>query len=238
MTAPLVFIAEDDPEIRTLTAQSLVREGFRVETAADGVELWALLDAAQPDLLVLDIMMPGEDGLSICRRWPQRSRAPVIIASARGDDLDRIIGLEVGADDYVPKPFNPRELAARIRAVLRRATPREEPAATAPERGFAFEGWRLDPASRTLFDPDGGRVEITAAEFEVLRTLLEAARRIVSRDQLMDALHGRPVDAFDRSIDLHVSRLRRKLRDDPREPRLIRTVRNGGYMFVAAVRQT
>lgn len=236
MSLPLVYLAEDDPEIRSLTSEVLRREGFGVQTAPDGAALWALLEEAEPDVLVLDIMMPGEDGLSICRRWPRRSRAPVILASARSDDLDRIIGLEIGADDYVPKPYNPRELAARIRAVLRRAAPRTE--TTAPASGaILFDGWRLDLGSRALSDPNGARVEITAAEFEVLTTLLDAAQRIVSRDQLMDALHGRAADPFDRSIDLHVSRLRKKLADDPREPRFIRTVRNGGYLFVAPVRR-
>ena len=236
MSQPLVYLAEDDPEIRHLTSAALAREGFRVETAECGVALWALLDAAEPDVLVLDIMMPGEDGLSICRRWPQRSRAPVILASARNEDLDRIIGLEIGADDYVPKPYNPRELAARIRALLRRASPRGD-AAAINSGAFLFDGWRLDLGSRGLTDPTGDRVEITPAEFDVLTTLLGAAQRVVSRDQLMDALHGRAADAFDRSIDLHVSRLRKKLRDDPREPRFIRTVRNGGYMFSAPARK-
>ncbi|MDP3403493.1 MAG: response regulator [Brevundimonas sp.] len=228
----LVYIVEDDPEIRRLVCDLLAREDFRCEAAADGAAFWALFERRTPDLVILDIMMPGEDGLSICRRLQGGSHVPVLIASARGEALDRVVGLEVGADDYLAKPFEPRELVARVRALLRR---RDRLAPPDSPRVYAFAGWRLDLATRALTDPAGGPLELTAGEFDLLASLLARPRTILSRDDLMDMLKGRTADAFDRSIDIQVSRLRRKLGDDPREPRLIRTVRNAGYLFTADV---
>jgi len=228
----LVYIVEDDPEIRRLVRDLLAREDFRCEVAADAAAFWVLFERQAPDLVILDIMMPGEDGLSICRRLQGRSHVPVLIASARGEALDRVVGLEVGADDYLAKPFEPRELVARVRALLRR---RDRPALSESPRVQGFAGWRLDLATRALTDPAGEPLELTAGEFDLLAALLGRPRTILSRDDLMDMLKGRAADVFDRSIDIQISRLRRKLGDDPREPRLIRTVRNAGYLFTAEV---
>jgi two-component system OmpR family response regulator len=228
----LVYIVEDDPEIRQLVCDLLAREDFRCEAAADAAAFWALLERQAPDLVILDIMMPGEDGLSICRRLQGRSDIPVLIASARGEALDRVVGLEVGADDYLGKPFEPRELVARVRALLRR---RDRTGRRESPRVLGFAGWRLDLATRALTAPNGEPLELTAGEFDLLAAFLARPRTILSRDDLMDVLKGRAADAFDRSIDVQVSRLRRKLGDDPREPRLVRTVRNAGYLFTAAV---
>ncbi len=232
IASPLVYIAEDDAEIRALIAGLLRAEGWRVEAAADAEGFWALFNARQPDLVVLDVMMPGEDGLSICRRLQARSSVPVIIASARGEAMDRIIGLEVGADAYLAKPFHPRELIAQARAVLRA---RQGTARKAVRQVFRFEGWRLDVGARGLSDPAGAPVVLTAGEHDLLVALLTRPRTVLSRDDLMDALKGRGADAFDRSIDIQVSRLRRKLGDDPAAPVLIKTVRNGGYLLAVDV---
>lgn len=229
----LVYLVEDDPEIRRLVCDLLARENFRCEAAADGAAFWSLFERRTPDLVILDIMMPGEDGLSICRRLQGRGNVPVLIASARGEALDRVVGLEVGADDYLGKPFEPRELIARVRALLRRrdrTRPGEAP------RVLGFADWRLDLATRALTDPADNPLELTAGEFDLLAAFLARPRTILSRDDLMDMLKGRTADAFDRSIDIQVSRLRRKLGDDPREPRLIRTVRNAGYLFTSEVK--
>jgi two-component system OmpR family response regulator len=233
MTAcPLIYLVEDDPEIRTLVCDLLERENLRCEAAADGAAFWAMLERRVPDLVILDVMMPGEDGLSICRRLQGRD-IPVLIASARGEAMDRVIGLEVGADDYLGKPFEPRELIARVRVLLRRRL-RSSTAAN-DRRALAFAGWRLDLATRELTAPAGDGVELTAGEFDLLAAFLERPQIVRSRDDIMDVLKGRAADVFDRSIDIQVSRLRRKLRDDPREPRLIRTVRNAGYLFTPKV---
>ena len=233
---PQILVVDDDREIRDLLARFLVRHGFRVETAADGKAMWAVLRDRRIDLVVLDLMMPGDDGLTLCRELRAKSELPVIMLTAMGEDIDRIIGLEVGADDYVAKPFNPRELLARIRAVLRRAAaaPRaadgEEAAAV-----YGFAGWRLDTGGRTLSGPDGEAVELTSGEFDLLLAFAERPQRVLSREQLLDLTRGRDSAPFDRSIDVQVSRLRRKIEPDPARPELIKTVRSGGYMFTAAV---
>jgi len=228
----LVYLVEDDPEIRRLVCDLLAREGLRCEAVADAVAFWTLFDRRSPDMVILDIMMPGEDGLSICRRLQDRSPVPVLIASARGEAVDRVLGLEIGADDYLAKPFEPRELVARVRALLRR---RDRFASAGAARVRVFAGWRLDLATRALTAPSGDPVELTAGEFDLLAAFLARPRTVLSRDDLMDMLRGRAADVFDRSIDIQVSRLRRKLGDDPREPRLIRTVRNAGYLFTPEV---
>lgn len=232
MSEPLIYLVEDDPEIRTLVAALLTREGMACEPASDAAIFWSLFERRPPDLVILDIMMPGEDGLSICRRLQAISTVPVLIASARGEPMDRVVGLEVGADDYLAKPFEPRELVARVRALLRRRERNDRPASA---RLVVFAGWRLDLGSRSLSSPAGEPVELTAGEFDLLCTLVQRPRQVLSRDDIMDALKGRQADAFDRSIDIQVSRLRRKLGDDPQAPTLIRTVRNAGYLFTADV---
>lgn len=228
----LIAVVEDDAEIRDLTLGLLRREGYEAVGCEDASAFDRLAARRRVDLVLLDIMMPGEDGLSICRRLQGRSDIPVLIASARGEALDRVVGLEVGADDYLGKPFEPRELVARVRALLRR---RDRTGRRESPRVLGFAGWRLDLATRALTAPNGEPLELTAGEFDLLAAFLARPRTILSRDDLMDVLKGRAADAFDRSIDVQVSRLRRKLGDDPREPRLVRTVRNAGYLFTAAV---
>ena len=238
MTDPaLVFIAEDDPDISQLLSDYLSRDMFEVETCANGAELDAALARRRPDVIVLDLMMPGEDGLSICRRVSAAGGPPIIILSAKGDDLDRIVGLEVGADDYLAKPFNPRELTARIRAVLRRTAPAEIAAAPAadPREVYRFGSWRLDIDARTLEDEHGGSVPLTNGEFGLLAAFVRHPRRVLSRDQLLDLTRGPDASPIDRAIDVQLSRLRRKLGDDPANPALIKTVRGDGYLFASAV---
>jgi two-component system OmpR family response regulator len=229
---PLVYIAEDDPEIRALMVGLFRAEGWRAEAAPDARAFWSLVEDQRPDLALLDVMMPGEDGLALCRRLQAAYGCPVIIASARGEAMDRIIGLEVGADAYLAKPFHPRELIAQAKAVLRA---RQGGSARAVRPVFRFEGWRLDVGARDLTDPAGQAVILTAGEHDLLMALLERPRQVLSRDLIMDVLRGRSADPYDRSIDIQISRLRRKLGDDPAAPRLVKTVRNGGYLFAAEV---
>lgn len=233
----LIYLVEDDPEIRQLVCALLAREALECEAAADAEAFWRLYEKRKPDLIILDLMMPGEDGLSICRRLQGLGDTPVLIASARGEPMDRVVGLEVGADDYISKPFEPRELVARVRALLRRRD-RSRQAGGGPgadARHVAFPGWSLDLGARALETEDGVAVELTAGEFDLLAAFVRRPQQVLSRDDIMDVLKGRQADAFDRSIDIQVSRLRRKLNDDPRQPALIRTVRNAGYLFTAEV---
>ena len=235
---PHILVVDDDREIRDLLARFLRMHGYRIETAGDGREMFAALGAGRFDLIVLDLMLPGEDGLSLCRRVRADSNVPTIMLTAVGEDTDRIVGLEVGADDYLGKPFNPRELLARIRAVLRRATevlPRPE---ADQSRCLEFQGWNLDAARRRLQAPGGAPVDLTAGEFALLLVFLEHPGRVLTRDQLLDLTRGREAGPFDRSVDIQVSRLRRKIEDDPKRPDLIKIVRSGGYVFAGAVRET
>ncbi|TNC95208.1 MAG: two-component response transcriptional regulator (OmpR family) [Stygiobacter sp.] len=238
-TTPHILVVDDDHEIRELLARFLAKHGLHVSTARDGTEMDRLLDAHGIDLVVLDLMMPGEDGLSLTRRLrTQGNRLPIIMLTAMAEDTDRIVGLEVGADDYLPKPFNPRELLARIKAVLRRAPAENDAAAPISGGGghrLRFDGWVLDMATRDLTDPGGVVLTLSAGEFDLLRAFVEHPRRVLSRDQLLDLARGRQAIPFDRSIDIQVSRLRRKLNDDPKEPQLIKTVRGGGYLFTPDV---
>ena len=232
--SPHILIVDDDREIRDLTGRYLKKHGIRVESAADAKAMDRLLRDGRFDLIVLDLMLPGEDGLSICRRLRASTRIPILMLTAVAEDTDRIIGLEIGADDYLTKPFNPRELLARIRAVLRRAEGQD--AAADPVEGvLAFSGWKLDPARRELRDPEGVLVELTAGEFGLLTALVERPRRVLSRDRLLDLTRGRDAQPFDRSIDVQVSRLRRKIEADPKNPEMIKTVRSGGYIFTLPV---
>ena len=235
--APHVLVVDDDREIRNLVARFLRMHGYRIEAAADGQEMFAALSAGRFDLIVLDLMLPGEDGLSLCRRVRADSDLPIVMLTAVGEDIDRIVGLEVGADDYLAKPFNPRELLARIRAVLRRASDIRHRPEGDRSRCFEFQGWRLDSARRCLHAPDGAPVDLTAGEFGLLLALVEHPGRILTRDQLLDLTRGREATPFDRSVDIQVSRLRRKIEENPKRPALIRTVRSGGYVFAGAVRE-
>ena len=235
-TSPHILVVDDDPEIRRLLGRYLDGQNLRVSLAADRHECEERLAASRIDLVVLDVMLPDGSGLDICRDLRQRRPTlPVILLTALKEDIDRIIGLEIGADDYIGKPFNPRELVARIRAVLRRAagtTPQEEPAAGR----YRFAGFTVDPAARRIVDADGAEVVLTGAEFELLLAFLDRPGRILSRDQLLDLTQGREAEPMDRSIDVLVSRLRRKLGDEG-PFHIFKTVRNGGYQLSVAVEQ-
>lgn len=230
-----ILIVDDDAETRSLLQKYLQKQGYRVTAAADGRALRAALVTARPDLIVLDLMLPGEDGLQLCRDLRMRSSLPVIMLTARGEETDRIVGLEMGADDYLAKPFNPRELLARIKSVLRRA--RALPGNLEPEavRSFRFAGWALDVATRNLTAQDGVVVPLSGTEFKLLRVFLAHPDRVLSRDQLIESMVARDAGPFDRAIDVQVSRLRQRLRDDAREPRIIKTVRGEGYVLAAKV---
>ncbi|AIB10564.1 chemotaxis protein CheY [Azospirillum argentinense] len=234
---PHLLVVDDDREIRTLLSQFLTRHGFRVTGAKDGVEMMRTLDSARVDLIVLDLMMPGEDGLSLCRRLratPETAQTPVIMLTAMGEETDRIVGLEMGADDYLAKPFSPRELLARVKAVLRRASG-PPVSGGAAGKTLGFEGWTLDLAKRELRSPDGVLVQLSAGEYDLLVAFVEHPQRVLTRDQLLDLARGRSAVPFDRSIDVQVSRLRRKIEPDPADPTMIKTVRGGGYLFTPAV---
>lgn len=230
-----LLVVDDDAELRALLSEYLQRAGYRVTTVADGRAMWRALDHSRIDLVVLDLMLPGDDGLVLCRNLRARSNVPVIMLTARGDETDRIVGLEMGADDYLPKPFNPRELLARIRGILRRARSLPEDPADPQAGAYRFAGWRLDPQSRQLTATDGVTVPLGSAEFRLLRVFLDRPNRVLNRDQLLDLTQGREAQPFDRSIDVQVSRLRRRLRDDPRNPQIIRTVRAEGYILACPV---
>lgn len=228
-----ILVVDDDPGIRGLLREYLERHGYRVTVANDGPQMRQALETARPNLVVLDVMLPGEDGLALCRDLRARSGLPIIMLTARADEVDRIVGLEMGADDYLAKPFNPRELLARIKSVLRRA--RALPPARNAAHRVRFAGWTLDLAARQLIAPDEVVVSLSGAEFRLLSVFVEHPNRVLDRNQLMDLTQGRASAPFDRSIDVQVSRLRLRLRDEGREPRIIKTVRNEGYVLAAAV---
>ena len=222
---PAVLVVDDDPGIRELLSRSLAAHGYAVFTAADVLEMEAQLDAHKIDLILLDIMLPGEDGLSACNRLVQDKGSSIILLSALGEVDDRIAGLDVGASHYLPKPCSSREILATVRAALRRCV-KVEPAV---RMAYAFDGWLLDASSHELIDPDGVLVDLTDGEFAVLRAFVERPRRVLTRDALLEAARGPDTASFDRAIDVQVSRLRRKLRGT--QDKLIRTVRNEGYIF-------
>ena len=232
-----ILVVDDDREIRDLLARFLVGHGLRVSTAANGREMLAQLDEGTIDLIVLDVMMPGEDGLMLTRNLrAKRSSVPIIMLTAMGEETDRIVGLEMGADDYMPKPFNPRELLARIKAVLRRS---EAVSTVAQEREVnvaTFNGWSFDMNSRELTSPNGEVVVLSGGEFELLQVFVSHPNRVLNRDQLLDMARGRDAQPYDRAIDVQVSRLRRKIESDPQTPTLIKTVRGGGYMFTPKIK--
>ncbi|MBW3759925.1 response regulator [Aeromonas jandaei] len=232
-----ILVVDDHSEIRDLLKRFLEQHGLRVSCARDGKEMKRLLEEREFDLLVLDLMMPGEDGLTLCRELRAKSSLPIIMLTAMGEETDRIIGLEMGADDYLAKPFNPRELLARIKAVMRRTQADNQPTAETLTRDLRFDRWLLDINRRELVDEDGVGLSLSTAEFDLLKVFLERPQRVLSRDQLLDLARGREAVAFDRAIDTLVSRLRRKLERDPKNPELIKTIWGGGYMFSADVTQ-
>ncbi len=232
--APHILIVDDDRQIRASLARFLTESGFRSSAAEDGPAMFEVLAKGRFDLVLLDIMMPGEDGLSLCRRLRETSRIPIIFLTALAGEIDCVVGLELGADDYICKPIRSRELLARIRTVLRRTgdtTQRER----TPVVSYTFEGWRLDAVRRTLRNPQEVLVELTGGEFDLLLVFAERPRHVLTRDQLLDLTRGKEATVLDRSIDVQVGRLRRKIEADPQVPVLIKTVRSGGYVFCADV---
>jgi len=230
-----LLLVDDEPSLREPLAEYLTRQGFVVRQAEDAAKARSALLEETPDLVLLDIMMPGEDGLSLCRYLAEAKNLPVIMLTAKAEAMDRIVGLEIGADDYVPKPFEPRELVARIRSVLRRSAKAVQ--ATDEDALYEFDGWKLDPLKRKLTDPEGTVVPISSAEFRLLVAFLGHPRQVLDRDRLLDMVQGREAHLFDRAVDNQVSRLRRKMEDDSRDPRLIQTVWGGGYRLAADVRR-
>jgi len=230
-----ILVVDDDPEIRQLLQAYLEQNGYRVSTVGEGKAMNRLLEQHRVDLIVLDLMLPGADGLELCRNLRVNSRIPVIMLTARGDEMDRILGLEMGADDYLPKPFNPRELLARIKVVLRRTNAMPVGESEVASNSIGFAGWSLDTVARHLESSDGAVVPLSGAEYRLLRVFLEHPNRVLNRDQLLDLTQGREADPFDRSIDVLVSRLRKRLEDDPKDPIIIKTIRGEGYVLSARV---
>jgi two-component system OmpR family response regulator len=235
---PHILVVDDHREIRDLVSRALAKEGFRVSTAADGKAMRKVLADSRIDLILLDLMLPGENGLSLTRELRAQSRIPIIMVTAKGDEVDRVIGLELGADDYLPKPFGTRELIARINAVLRRVRTDGEATAGQPRATrYLFDRWTLNAEARELIRDDGVSVALSTGEFDLLVAMVTRPQRVLSRETLLDLTKGRSATAFDRSIDTQVSRLRKKLEVDPAEPKIIQTVWGGGYMFAPQVSQ-
>jgi two-component system OmpR family response regulator len=239
MTAtPHILVVDDDREIRELLSRFLRKNGMRVETAANGADMKRVLAVSKIDLVVLDRVMPGEDGLALCRELRSGSRIPVVVLTLLNTDIDRILGLEMGADDYVAKPFNPQELLARIRAVLRRTN--ELPPGRGPAKSavLRFSGWTLDRQARRLTSPAGVAIKLTDGELDLLTAFVEHPQVVLTREQLLDLVRGRSPVAFDRSIDMQLMRLRKKIETNPDTPELIKTIRNKGYVFTPEVTDT
>jgi two-component system OmpR family response regulator len=234
-SGPHVLIVDDHREIRDLVSRALGKEGFRVTTAEDGKAMRKVMADAHIDLIVLDLMLPGEDGLSLCRSLRAQSDIPIIMLTAKGDEVDRVIGLEMGADDYLPKPFGSRELVARIHAVLRRNRAYEPATNQNKPKRYLFERWVFDVGRRELLGDGGVAVPLSTGEFDLLLALVEHSQRTLSRDQLLDLARHRAANAFDRSVDTQVSRLRKKIERDPADPKIIQTVWGGGYIFTPDV---
>jgi two-component system OmpR family response regulator len=230
-----ILIVDDDAEIRGLLGDYLRRNGYRASAAADGKAMRTALSRGKVDLIVLDLMLPGDDGLTLCRELRATSDMPVIMLTARGDETDRIVGLEMGADDYLAKPFSPRELLARIKSVLRRYRSLPRALRADDARAIAFAGWRLDIAARHLVSAEGVVTPLSGGEYQLLKIFLSHPNHVLSRDQLMVLAKGREADPADRTIDIQVSRLRHRLRDDPADPRIIKTVRGEGYVLATPV---
>ena len=235
---PHILVVDDDEDILSLLTDFFCKHAHPVSVTTDGAGMFRLLNQERIDLVILDVMLKGEDGFDLCRRLQAQSRVPVIMLTAMGDATDRIVGLEIGADDYLVKPFDPRELLARIKAVLRRiGKPSAAPTTTETRPVLEFSGWRLDVARRELRSAENTLMFLSGSEFDLLLAFAEHPQRVLTRDQLLDLARGTLHSAFDRSIDVQVSRLRRKLEQDTRAPSLIRTVRNGGYIFTPTVRR-
>jgi two-component system OmpR family response regulator len=234
-TADHILVVDDDTEIRSLLHEYLQKQGYRVNAVADGKGLRAAVATSHPDLIILDLMLPGEDGLTLCRELRAKSEIPIIMLTARGDETDRIVGLEMGADDYVAKPFSPRELLARIKSVLRRARALPENLKTEESGLFRFAGWTLDAATRNLISPQGVVVALSGTDFRLLKIFVDHPNRVLTRDQLIDLMLSRDAGPYDRAIDVQVSRLRQRLGEDAKEPAIIKTVRGQGYVFAAHV---
>ncbi|OLF51770.1 response regulator [Pseudomonas chlororaphis] len=230
-----LLIVDDDLEVLALLKKFFVQHGYSVDVATEGASLWAALERQVPDLIILDLMLPGENGLTLCQRLRQQHAVPVIMLTAMGELSDRVVGLEMGADDYLSKPFDARELLARVRAVLRRAGESRPQTGEVPRPLIKFADWQLDLTRRELRSPDQVMIPLSAGEFDLLLVFAEHPQRILSREQLLDLARGQAYEAFDRSIDVQVSRLRRKLEFDTKRPAMIRTVRNGGYLFTPTV---
>jgi len=235
-SAPHILVVDDHREIRDLVSRALTKEGFRVSVAADGRAMRKVLSDSRIDLILLDLMLPGEDGLALCRTLRAESNLPIIMLTAKGEEVDRVIGLEMGADDYLPKPFGSRELTARIKAVLRRSNGESMRAGAGehPKR-YRFDRWTLDTGARELIRDDGVTVPLSTGEYDLLIVLVERPHRMLNRDQLLDLARGRTSNSLDRSVDTQVSRLRKKLEREPGDPKIIKTVWGGGYMFTPAV---
>lgn len=230
-----LLVVEDDGEMRTLIAKFLRQNGYRVSGARDGREMWETLANAPVDLILLDVMLPGQSGLDLTRALRAKTQVPIIMVTARGDETDRVLGLELGADDYIPKPFSRPELLARIRAVLRRAQGNEQRRSGLVADRLLFAGWALDTRRRDLIAPDGVAVDLSGGEYDLLLAFCEHPQRVLSRDQLLDLARNRVSDTLDRTVDVMVSRLRRKMEPTEESPTIIKTIRGAGYMFVPAV---
>ncbi len=230
-----ILIVDDHQELLDLVSKLLKKNGYRVSTARDGREMHKVLANSGIDLILLDLMLPGEDGLSLCRNLRAKTNIPIIMVTAKGEEFDRVLGLEMGADDYVSKPFGSRELLARVKAMLRRANIVAEPRAADRSEGYRFDSWKLDTSKRELISDDGLVVPLSTGEYDLLLAFVEHPKRVLNRDQLLDLARGRESIAFDRSIDTQVSRLRRKLEADPKDPKVIKTIWGGGYMFTSDV---
>jgi DNA-binding response OmpR family regulator len=233
-----IVVVDDQKEICEVVQQYLTSEGYLVSVAHDGAGMRKVMGAGAVDLVILDLMLPGEDGLTLARQLREESNVGIIILTGRGETVDRIIGLEMGADDYLPKPFHLRELLARVKSVLRRVSARSGALAEKPASGHSkarFAGWNLDLATRELLGPDGGEVRLTTGEFDLLVAFVRNANQVLSRDRLLDLARNREAGPFDRTIDVQVGRLRRKLEPDPQRPTIIKTVRGTGYIFTPAV---
>jgi len=235
-TRSRILVVEDDPEISQMVCDMFEEHGFHVVCAASGAEMDDYLRRLTPDLIILDVMLPGESGLDLCRRLRMGSNIPILMLTALGSEIDRVLGLEIGADDYVTKPFSSRELIARVRALLRRAqSDQDRPSHVSALKGYRFTGWRIEPSARQLYNPNGVQISLTSAEFDLLLAFCENPGRVLSREQLLDLTHSGAAGPMGRSIDVHVSRVRQKLEDETFEGNLIKTVRLGGYIFTPRV---
>ena len=230
-----ILIVEDDPVIGKMLAQTMLENGMVATIAEDGKVMQSLLRSNAFDLILLDVMLPGEDGLSLCKRIRSEKIIPIILLTALGEEVDRIVGLEVGADDYITKPFSPREVVARIRSVLRRAS--YGLVTVSGQARLRFEGWKIDPIRRQLHDPSNARVALTTTEFDLLLAFCRNPGRVITREELLSFTHTGLAGPIERSIDVHVSRLRQKIEPDPKEPVFLQTVRLGGYTFTATVEE-